>query len=111
MNYPVPEYTIIEDQVREFVDVVSGIGFRVIVIDKDQIVPQHHHDNYDHAAFVGSGSARLWRYGVWIGDIHKGRAVEVKRGDEHLWQSLENGTLLACITDAKSAEEMLAEKF
>ncbi len=108
---PIPAYDIISDQAVEFIDVVAGIGFRVITLDKDQLVPQHHHDEYEHAAFVGSGSARLWVNGEWIGDIQKGRAVPVRKGDEHLWQALENGTLIACITDAKSADEMLKEHF
>lgn len=111
MTYPFPKFEILQDQIVEFVDVVAGIGFRVITVDKGQLVPQHHHDDYEHAAFVGAGSARLWINGVWTADLFKGRAIAVKKGDEHLWQALEDGTLLACITDSKSAEQMMREKF
>ena len=105
--YPLPEITVaLVEQPVEWVDVVCGIGFRVVVLEKaGHVIPQHHHDGYPHATFCGAGRARLWVNGKYAADLEKGRAIEIKAGDEHLWQALEDGTLLACISDAARAEK------
>ena len=110
MTLPFPVDTVtLECQPVEWVDVVCGISFRVIILEKKgHVVPQHHHDSYDHATFIGSGSAALWVNNVFVGVIRKGKAIEIKAGDEHLWQAQEDGTLLACITNAEAASKTLS---
>jgi len=103
---PPTEFTPIDRKVVEFVDVVAGIGFRVIELEEGEVVPQHHHDDYDHATFIGSGKARLWINGQYVADLKKGRAVCIHAKDEHMWQALEPGTLIACISNAEMAEQM-----
>lgn len=105
---PLPtEYTPIERKVVENVDVVAGIGFRVVILEKGEVIPQHHHDEYEHATFIGSGKARLWVNGQYIGDFDKGKAVGIHAKDEHLWQALEPQTLIACIADATKADDIM----
>jgi quercetin dioxygenase-like cupin family protein len=104
IEFPVPTvFTPLEDVVVEFVEEKAGIYFRSVLLAKaGTVIPQHVHD-HDHATFVGSGSVRLWVDGEWAGDVKAGHAIEIKAGREHLFQSLADNTLLACIHDVASA--------
>jgi len=105
--YPIPEKLLrLEDQPVQFVDEVAGLYFRSILLEKAGfVVPQHVHD-YDHASYIGSGAARLWVNGEWIGDYQAGHAIEIKAGKEHVFEALEDNTRIACVHDAKSAESV-----
>lgn len=90
-------------EVVEFVDEVAGIYFRsVCLVKSGERLAQHVHP-YDHATLVGSGKARLWVDGKWIGDFEAGKAVKVEAHKRHEFMSLEDGTRLTCVHDTESA--------
>jgi len=106
---PVPDVRNLRplsEQPVEFVDVVAGLYFRSIILEKvGDAVPQHSH-RYDHATLVGSGRARLWVDGEWSGDFKAGVAIEIKAARQHVFQALLPNTLLVCVHDAVSAESL-----
>jgi hypothetical protein len=105
--YPLPTSVApLERQPVQFVDEVCGIYFRSIILERaGQCVPQHVHD-HDHATFVGSGKARVWIDGEWDGDYTAGHAIAIKADKKHVFQALEDNTLLACVHDVASAESV-----
>lgn len=87
------------DQPVEFIDEVGGFLYRSILLKKaGTVIPQHKHDT-DHNTLVCAGKGRLWVNGKCRGDYEAFSAVEVKAGDEHLWQALEANTRLTCQFD------------
>jgi hypothetical protein len=52
-----------------------------------------------------NGSARLWVDGVWREDLKRGQAVPIEAGHVHIFEALEDGTLLSCITDISKLKE------
>lgn len=71
--------------------------YRTVLLEKKgTFVPQHVHD-WSHDTLVGSGRARGWCDGEWIGDKGPGEVFEIEAGKEHVFMSLEDGTRLSCI--------------
>jgi quercetin dioxygenase-like cupin family protein len=105
--YPLPDLSNQIELPAEYIEPdVAGLYFRSVVIDKaGTSIVQHVHD-HDHATFIGWGRARGWADGLWIGDKGRGEAFEIKAGQEHLFQALEDNTLLACTHDHASAESV-----
>lgn len=104
--HPLPEIThALEDHPVESIEIVGGLYFRSVKLQKGTVIPQHVHD-YDHATFVGSGRARGWSNGYWLGDRGPGEAFLVAAYEEHVFQALEDNTLLACVHDQVSAESV-----
>lgn len=105
--YPLPDLTNRVDLPPAFIEPdVAGLYFRSVLIEKSGTsLLQHVHD-HDHATFVGWGRARGWANGVWIGDKGRGEAFEIKAGQEHLFQALQDNTFLTCTHDHASAESV-----
>lgn len=101
---PMPASTVpLEQQPVEFVEEVCGIYFRSVLLERPGIIiPQHVHD-HDHATFIGSGRVRVWVDGNWYGDIDAGRAIPIKAGTQHVFQSLAPMTRITCVHDVASA--------
>lgn len=89
----------------EFVDEVCGIYFRSILLQKGEKARQHVHD-HDHATYVGAGSVMMWANGGLEGEFMAGSAIPVLAGVRHEFEALENGTRLACVHTAASAESV-----
>ena len=89
----------------EKIDIVGGIYFRSVRLQKDMKIPQHTHD-HDHATYIGSGSAILYVDGVFKGKYNSGDAVEMRGGKKHEFLALEDNTLLACVWPESIAEEL-----
>lgn len=104
--YPPPEATTkLSEQPVERIEIVAGLYFRSVLLENGTVIPQHVHD-HDHATFVGSGRARGWANGRWIGDKGPGEAFEVLAYQEHVFQALEANTRLCCVHDIESAESV-----
>lgn len=92
----------------EFVDEVCGIYFRSILLHKGEKAQQHVHD-HDHATYIGSGSVLMFENGKDKGVFLAGTAIPVLAGVRHEFEALENGTRLACVHTAASAESVKAK--
>lgn len=86
----------------------GGLLFNSVILLKGQLVEQHVHSK-PHPTFIGSGAARLWADRAWGGDFKAGEAVEVAAGVAHVFEALEDNTLVACVWEEKVGEEMLRE--
>lgn len=109
MSYPLPMGQPLADQPVERIEEACGIYFRSVLLKTADIAIKQHSHDHPHATFVGSGRARGWSDGVWIGDKGPGEAFEILAGAEHMFQSLEPNTLLACVHDLSSAESVKAK--
>lgn len=99
--HPLPDVSVHTQPPPEFIDEVEGIGIRSTVLKKAMdCVGQHAHP-HAHATLVGSGAVRLWVDGKFLGDFYRGQAIGVKAHHTHIFQALEDDTLLACLTVAK----------
>lgn len=95
--HPVPQELMPLAEVPvETVAIVGGVYFRSVFLKKWTVIPQHTHD-HDHATYVGSGRVRLWVNSVWSGDYQAGAAIEIRGGNQHIFQALEDFTRLICV--------------
>lgn len=102
--HPLPEVTqpLPEFPVEQIVE-KGGLYFRSILLKyAGTLIPQHEHD-HDHVTLIGSGKARSWQDGEWIGDFGPGEVVEMKAGRSHAFQALEPNTHLTCVHSVESA--------
>lgn len=101
MSHPLPDVSAFTKPPPEFIDECEGIGIRsTILLKKGDCVGQHAH-TYSHATFIGSGAVRLWANEQYVGDFYRGEAVGIKAHQRHIFQALEDDTLLACLTIVK----------
>lgn len=94
-----------QGEIVEFIEEVCGIYFRSVVLRKGVRIPQHVHSEA-HPTLVGSGSARLFVDGVYTRDVLAGHAVEIKVGQIHTFEALEDNTRLTCIWPVEVAQRM-----
>ncbi len=75
----------------------DGVFIKQMTIPRaGTLVPQHVH-SYSHASMLAVGSVRVWKDGVLAGDEKAPTAIEIAAGVAHLFQSLEDNTILYCI--------------
>ena len=102
--YPMPDLSKFTEPPVEFVGEEEGISARTTILAKaGDCVGQHAHQ-YSHATLIGSGSVRMWVDGAWEGDFKRGSLAGVKAGGVHIFQALEDDTLMSCLTISASAE-------
>lgn len=112
MQYPMPTETTPLDivPVEQIVE-AGGFYFRTICLaEPGYVVPQHVHD-HEHVTLVGSGKARGWKHGVWIGDRSAGEAFVIEADAPHLFQALDAQTRLTCIHNIESALSLKRKGF
>lgn len=104
MSYALPQITHqLDKQPVQHIVEAGGLYFRSILLEHaGTLIPQHEHD-HDHVTLIGSGKARSWQDGVWVGDFGPGEVVEMKAGRSHAFQALEPNTHLTCVHDIASA--------
>lgn len=90
-------------EIVEFVEQVSGLYFRSVLLPKGTWIPQHAHD-HDHATYCGSGKADMFVEGKFQRSVSAGQAVAIEAGKAHSFLALEDDTRLACVHDVESAE-------
>lgn len=64
--------------------------------DAFMAVPQHSH-TYDHYTMLATGSMRVIKDGVLVGDFFAPTAIFIERGCKHILISLEKNTLAYCL--------------
>ena len=94
-----------KDGIVQYVDECCGIYIRSVLLQKGERARQHVHD-YDHASYIGSGSVRMWVNGGFEGVFKAGVAVPIRAGQRHEFEAMEDGTRLACLHTAASAESV-----
>jgi quercetin dioxygenase-like cupin family protein len=91
-------------EIVESVEEVAGLYLRTCFIPGAfTLLPQHVHD-YDHATLVCAGSVRVWIEHEQQSDYAAGRAVCIKAGKKHHFQTLEPNTRLSCIHELTKVE-------
>ncbi len=86
--------------------IFDGIFVKSIVIKhKNVLVPQHSH-TYDHASFLATGSIRVWKDGVLLGDFVAPTSLIIPARTKHKFLSLEDNTTIYCIHNIKDAEDV-----
>lgn len=60
------------------------------------LVPQHSHE-YAHTTLLARGKVRVWQDGELLGDFEAPDTILIPAKTKHVFQSLENDTLLYCI--------------
>lgn len=94
MNIPVT--TVIEDQPPKTMRFKCGLAFFGVLLSKGMVIPQHKHE-WPHATYIGAGSARHWADGVYQGIVSQSDALELAADTEHVFEALEDGTLITCV--------------
>ncbi len=92
------------EQIHDLTD-WCGIYIRAVLLEKAGDRMEQHVHSYAHPTYCGSGSAEYWEDGVRIGIVKAGEAAKVPAGKSHAFVALEDGTRLACMHNADSAEE------
>jgi mannose-6-phosphate isomerase-like protein (cupin superfamily) len=88
-----------EERPVERITIVDNAGIYVREIycpAMYSLIPQHVHP-YAHVTVVGSGTVRLWRDGHDQGVFQAGSAIDIPKGVEHKFLTLEPHTRLFCI--------------
>lgn len=82
----------------------DGVFIKQMYIAKaGTLIPQHSHE-YDHTSMLAVGSVRLVADGVHLGDFKAPKPIVIKKGVKHLFQSLEDDTIIYCVHNLHSAE-------
>lgn len=82
----------------------DGVFAKTMVIHKaGTLIPQHAH-RYDHVSVLVRGSVRLWRDGVLYGDAVAPVGITIEAEVKHLFQSLEDDTIVLCVHDIRDGE-------
>lgn len=77
----------------------------IAIKHKHILVPTHSHE-YDHCSFLAVGSIRVWKDGTLLGDYHAPTGIIIDRHTKHEFLSLEDNTLVLCIHNIHSAENV-----
>lgn len=72
---------------------------RWTVLDAGMVLPQHAHQ-HDHITYLVSGSIRVWRGDLLVGDHFAPGALKIPARQPHTFQALENNVVLLCIHNA-----------
>ena len=69
-------------------------------------LPQHTHE-YAHSSVVAHGRVRVWPNGGFVGEFVRNSIVVIPARAEHVFQALDDGTVVLCIhrPDQKIFEE------
>lgn len=59
-------------------------------------VPQHSH-SYSHSSFIATGSVRVWKDDIFMGDFVAPIPITIKEHVKHTFMSLEPKTTVYCI--------------
>jgi hypothetical protein len=68
-------------------------------------LPQHSHV-YDHVSVIVRGAVRLWCDGELLGDHAAPTGILIKAGVKHLFETLEDDTIILCVHDIGTAESV-----
>jgi quercetin dioxygenase-like cupin family protein len=89
----------------------DGIFIKSMLVKRaGTFIPQHAHE-YAHTSMLAYGSVFLWKDGKLDKQYRAPCAILIDAGVKHLFQALEEGTLIYCIHNLHGAEmvSVLAE--
>lgn len=69
------------------------------------IIPQHSH-RYDHTSMLATGSVRVWADGALVGDRVAPVGIFIKAGVKHMFQSLQDETIIYCVHRLHDTDEV-----
>ncbi len=85
--------------------VIDGVYTKVFRASKAGTILGQHSHAYDHGTLVANGALRVFLDGREAGDYGAGEMVLVVAGRKHVFLTLEDDTVAACIHNVRSAEE------
>ena len=90
--------------VTEALAIFAGVYVKAYTVpDAETLLPQHAHE-FPHVTAVTSGSVRVWRDGVALGDFHAPALIEIPARVMHAFLTLTPATGLLCIHNADRAD-------
>lgn len=66
-------------------------------------LPQHSH-TYAHVSVIVRGAVRIWRDGILDGDYDAPVGITIPAHVKHLFETLEDDTIILCVHDIGTAE-------
>lgn len=79
------------------IKMADGIFIKQMSLPRAGMFVLQHVHAYDHTSMLATGSVRMWRNGVCVGDFKAPTGIMVLAGVEHQFQSLVPDTLIYCI--------------
>lgn len=92
-------------------EMVDGIGTVATLIHRaGTYIPQHAH-KYAHISTVAHGSVAVWKGRAFLGTFAAPRQIVIEAGVKHMFQALEDKTVVLCIHNvSRTGEIELAEE-
>ena len=101
----IPQTTPILEQPPKTMRFKCGLAFFSVLLAKGMVIPQHKHA-HPHATYIGAGSARYWADGIYKGVVMQAEALELPADTEHVFEALEDGTLITCVWPEALADHL-----
>lgn len=88
----------------------DGVFAKTLAIQKaGTFVPQHAH-TFPHVSCIVRGSVRVWKDGELDGDYRAPLGLLIKARVKHTFQSLQDDTIILCVHDIGTAENVSVEE-
>lgn len=85
---------------------VDGVFIKQVIIpNAGTLLPQHAHV-WDHTSMLARGAVYCWKDGQLDQQYEAPAAIFIKAGVKHLFQSLENNTIIYCIHNLHDADKI-----
>lgn len=87
----------------------DNVFVKMIVLEKDGMVARGHKHSFDHTSFLATGSMRLWKDDVLVGDLKAPTGIFIEAGVVHEMVALEDDTMFLCVhnTHGLETEELI----
>jgi len=90
----------------EFAD-ADGIWVRFYDLPKIGLAAPQHSHAHDHVTLLCRGSVRAYKDNSILGTYHAPSMLTIPAGTKHLFVSLTDDVLLACVHNMKGREELI----
>jgi quercetin dioxygenase-like cupin family protein len=84
----------------------DGVFCKTMRIHKaGDLVPQHSHA-FAHVSVIVRGRVKVWKDGHQLGDFFAPWGIMIEARTKHLFQALEDDTIILCVHDIGQAENV-----
>jgi quercetin dioxygenase-like cupin family protein len=89
----------------EFITADGVFIKQTVIKDSGTLLPQHSHV-WDHTTLVAKGSVSCWKNGTFDRIYVAPSTIFIRAGVKHLFQTLEDDTILYCIHNLHDKEKV-----